>query len=440
MPYFVYGTDAGSGEVAKRVYSTAPSREDARRLAEAQGMRVSAVIACRNDQAPAPLPVAPLRKGPSTGPTALQVAQAAQFTNTLNEVTPRTFVTWIIVAANVAVFALMTLAGANIANPGIADLLRFGAEFGPLTLGGQPWRLFTALFVHIGIIHLLYNMIAFGYVATTVERLVGNAGFALLYLVSGLGGSLLALFWNPMLVHAGASGAIFGIYGALLAITLTQRESIPANVLGSLKRLVLMFIGYNLINSLRPEISLAAHVGGMVAGFACGLILAQPVTKDVLDRRPKRNLMAAGAGVALLFVGLLGAHVCYLNIDRLQQAYDSYDAVLLKITPVLNAAAKGQERISDSALADALEHQLLPDWHRAREQLAAVSPVPMPLQGDVARISDYMRQREESWRDLVDALRSGNKQLAEEADAKVHDVNLLGAKIARTARVHLQGR
>ena len=120
-----------------------------------------------------------------------------------------------------------------------------------------------------------------------------------------------------------------------------------------------------------------------------------------------------------------------------RDSIDGYDAVLLRITPVLEAAKKGQDKISDEALADALDHELLPGWHRAREQLAAVTPVPSALQDDVSRISDYMRRREESWRGLVDALRSGDKVRTKEAEEKVHDVNLLGVKISRTARLHL---
>ena len=440
MPYFVYGSDAASGEPAKRIYSTAASRQEASQEAEAKGMRVSAVVACRNEQAPAPLPVASVRKSPTKGPTALQAAQAAQFTSTLEQLTPSTYVTWVIISANVAVFALMTLlGGASAVSPNGTDLLRWGAEYGPQTLGGQPWRLFTALFVHVGFLHLLYNMIAFGYVAPMVERLVGNAGFALLYLVAGLGGSLLALLWNPMILHAGASGSVFGIYGALGAIALTQRDSIPPEALARMKRLVLMFIGYNAVYSLRPEVSLSAHAGGLIVGFLCGLLLAQPLSVEAHDTRPRRNLLAAGAGIALLIVGLFGAHMRFVNIDRLERAYDGYDAVLLRITPVLEAAKKGQEKISDQALADALEHEILPGWHSAREQLAAVTPVPSALEGDVARISEYMRRREESWRELVDALRSGNHERTADADQKVRDVNLLGAKIARTARRHLPG-
>jgi membrane associated rhomboid family serine protease len=438
MPYFVYGSDAAGGETPARIFSTAANRAEARREAEAKGMRVSAVVACRDEHAPAPLPVAPSRKPARGGTTALQAAQEAQFSSTLAQLTPRTYVTWIIVAANVIVFALMTLTGgASAVNPNVADLLHWGAEYGPQTLGGQPWRLFTALFVHIGFLHLICNMVAFGYAGPTVERLVGNAGFALLYLIAGLAGSLLALFWNPMIVHAGASAAVFGVYGALGAIALMQRDSIPPDVFRQIVRLVLVFVGYNVVYSLRPEVSLSAHAGGLVAGFVFGLVLALPLSSEAKNLRPRRNWFAAGGGLALLLAGLFGAHLRFANIDRLERAYDGYDAVLVKITPVLDAARKGEETLSDAAIADVIEHDLLPDWHRAREQLAAVTPVPYALSGDVARISDYMGRREKSWRDLVDALRSPDKKHLDEANQEVRDVNLLGEKIARTARLHL---
>ena len=98
----------------------------------------------------------------------------------------------------------------------VATVLEWGANFGPKTMDGQWWRLFTSMFLHFGIIHIGFNMWVLWNVGRLVERLVGNFGFALLYVVSGLLGSVASLAWNPTTISAGASGAVFGVVGALI--------------------------------------------------------------------------------------------------------------------------------------------------------------------------------------------------------------------------------
>jgi len=123
---------------------------------------------------------------------------------------PRVFVTWVLIAINLAVFVLMVIRGVGLMDPSIDSLLKWGADFGPLTTHGQWWRMLTSTFVHVGILHIAMNMYILLVSGPFVERLYGNVGFAVLYLLSGLGGSLVSLAWHPMLVSAGASGAIFG--------------------------------------------------------------------------------------------------------------------------------------------------------------------------------------------------------------------------------------
>lgn len=439
MPFFVYGRHRVSGEIAKRFYSEAETEPDARRHAEAHGIDVMAVVACTTQQKP-PLAQTGLAGGRrSAASPATAADDPAAFRQALADFTPRAYATYVLIGGNVLVFALMALSGVDLFQPKIADLLHWGAEFGPDTTGGQPWRLFTALFVHIGIFHLVYNMLAFAYVGVTVERMLGSAGFVILYVTAGLGGNLLALYWNPMIAHAGASGAIFGVYGALLALLLLQRDSIPPQVLAGLKRFVLIFVAYNLINSLRPEVSFSAHAGGLIAGFVCGLLLARPLNAEALQQRRIRNLAAAAFGAVLLVGGAIGAQLRFPNLDRLQRIFARSDAILLNITPAFEAArAKGgRHELTASELADAMEHDILKDWRDARAQLEAVQPTPAPLRGDLDAIRDYMRRREDSWIALIDALRSGDDARTKKAEEQVRDVNRLGATIARTARVHL---
>ena len=105
--------------------------------------------------------------------------------------------------------------------------LRFGSNFGPLTWTGQPWRLLTSAFIHFGVIHLAFNMYALYRGGVLTERLYGSARFAVIYLLSAIAGSVVSGWWDPLRNSAGASGAIFGVYGALLVFFAMRRADIP---------------------------------------------------------------------------------------------------------------------------------------------------------------------------------------------------------------------
>jgi len=158
-----------------------------------------------------------------------------RFWQRLLEITPRTFVTSAIVGVNAAVFLLMTLDCGSLFSPNGQTLVAWGANFGPFTLDGQWWRLLTCTFVHIGIIHIGLNMWVLWDIGQLVERLAGNVGFLLLYLLSGLFGSLASVYWNPLVLSAGASGAVFGSFGGLMGFALLRGDSIPKSILGRLR-------------------------------------------------------------------------------------------------------------------------------------------------------------------------------------------------------------
>jgi rhomboid protease GluP len=233
--------------------------------------------------------------------------RAAEFARTLTRLTPRAFVTPTFVALNVLVFAAMAASGVNVFDPTAADLIRWGADYGPKTGNGQWWRLLTAAFVHAGLLHLLFNMWALLGAGVMVERLAGNVGFALLYLVSALAGSVASVCWHPQLVCVGASGAVFGVYGALLGFLLRCRGAVPAEALAPLRNSGAAFLVYNLaFGVLHPQVDVAAHVGGLAAGFLAGLALGQAPVPEARAGRPARNLAVGAAGFLLLLVAMVG--------------------------------------------------------------------------------------------------------------------------------------
>src|SRR5579863_559723 len=230
----------------------------------------------------------------------------AEFKLHLREVTPRLRVVPVVVALNVVVFAAMVASGISAFSPSGEAVMRWGADYGPLTLGGQPWRLVTNVFLHFGIIHLAANMLALLDAGPIIERLFGPAAFAALYLAAGITGSVASLAVHPLVVSAGASGAIFGVYGALGAVMLLHRETIPPVALKRLSRVAASFIIYNFIYGVgKSGIDNMAHLGGLFGGAVAGACLFRPLVPDRPETMRRPALVAAVASVIGFAVAIL---------------------------------------------------------------------------------------------------------------------------------------
>jgi rhomboid protease GluP len=201
-------------------------------------------------------------------PTASPMPMSASLPLPLN----KPFFTYILLGIIVVVFIAMTLAGGSTNNQ---VLIRFGSNVGVLIMQGETWRLFTSMFIHIGLMHLLFNAYALFIFGLEMERLYGPDRYITIYILSGLFGSLASFAWRgPMTFSAGASGAIFGIIGMNLAFFLLHRETF-----GNFGRQRMMntvvIIAINLVFGFTaPGIDNLAHMGGLVAGFLMGYGLA----------------------------------------------------------------------------------------------------------------------------------------------------------------------
>ena len=160
-------------------------------------------------------------------------------------------------------------------------------------------------------------MWVFWSVGQFVERLVGNLGFFLVYLFSGLVGGFATVLWSPGVVSAGASGAVFGVYGCLLAFLALGRGSIPRPVLKALGNNAVFFVVVNVIYGMGNEnVDMAAHLGGLAAGFVSGLILRMPLDSSASKNRGRRNMLVGIAGVFAISAGVALTGNRYADIQE----------------------------------------------------------------------------------------------------------------------------
>jgi membrane associated rhomboid family serine protease/Tfp pilus assembly protein PilF len=183
-------------------------------------------------------------------------------------------VTRIIIAVNVLVYVAMGLSGVSWTDPSVLQAIRWGADFGPLTLSGQWWRLFTSMFVHFGFFHILLNMWCLRNLAVALEPMMGRLAFSITYLFSGLAASAVSTAWNPWRASAGASGAIFGIAGAFVSYLVLKKAAIPASLVRQNLQSLAIFILLNLsIGAASGHIDNSAHLGGLAAGLVIGAVI-----------------------------------------------------------------------------------------------------------------------------------------------------------------------
>ena len=188
--------------------------------------------------------------------------------------------TYTLMGLNVLVFIVMLISGVNAFMPQTEDLINFGATVNLPPYDTEYWRYFTACFVHIGLFHILMNMYAL-YQIGILENLIRTRFFVVAYLIAGLSGSAASMhFHTGPTISAGASGAIFGMYGMFLAFLLT--DIIPLVIRNSMLKNIGFFVMLNLAFGMQGRIDNAAHIGGLVSGFVMGFVIQVFVKKDIL--------------------------------------------------------------------------------------------------------------------------------------------------------------
>jgi rhomboid protease GluP len=237
------------------------------------------------------------------------------------------FITPIIINLNIAVFLLMVISGVDFMSPDTESLIRWGANLRPVTLEGEWWRLLSNCFLHIGLFHLLFNMYALLYVGLLLEPYLGKLRFLTAYLLSGIAASTASLWAHEQTVSAGASGAIFGMYGVFLAMLTTN--FIDKSVRKALLTSITIFVVYNLMNGMKGGIDNAAHIGGLVSGFIIGYLYYPSLKQN------ERMDIKIGS-IGLLSVLIIGS--CAFVCARVPNYIGQYEAKMKPFVSMENMA------------------------------------------------------------------------------------------------------
>ena len=188
-------------------------------------------------------------------------------------------ITYIIMGICVFLFIMMYIFGNG--SESTSTLIKFGANYDLLTKSGEYYRLFTCMFLHIGIWHLLCNMYSLYIIGKEIENLYGKSKYLVIYVLSGLCGSILSLAFSHNTISAGASGAIFGLLGALLYFGYYYRTYLGATIRSSIIPVIILNL---IIGLLTPGISNSAHIGGLVGGILVSMMVGVPDKSTKIEK------------------------------------------------------------------------------------------------------------------------------------------------------------
>ena len=368
-----------------------------------------------------------------------ETKEAEEIDKAMNLSGSNLYVTYGIMAINVIVFILMVMNGAGIMEPNGYVHIKWGSNFTALTLTGDWWRLVTNIFIHFGIIHIAMNMYCLYIVGVYLEPMLGKTKYIAAYLCTGILASLVSLWWHKEGVNsAGASGAIFGLYGLFLALLTTKL--IPERVRKAQLQSIGIFVAYNLIYGMKGGVDNSAHVGGLISGFVIGYLYAISIKREKEDQK-------AAWVLPLILIATVGITAGYLSSNKGSDAervsvlnelkgtsYADNEKYTKDLEEIGKIEDKAVDPLSDTTLTDAqlkskMESECLPLWKQAEEKLYLMKGYDVaPNQKMKAeKLLEYVQLRKEE-------LAIFNKRIdGGEEEKFITDLNAVRAKINKLA-------
>lgn len=365
-------------------------------------------------------------------------AGVSDFYGQLRTLCPHVWVTPALVLVNVAIYIAMVVTARRLGGFDPQLLLSWGADYGPLTVNGQWWRLIAALFVHLNLLHLLLNMWALWNIGRLTERLFGRWVFFCLYFAAGGLASLSSIAWDPTRSSAGASGAIFGILGAFLAFLIRRREDVPRTIIRAHWISTAAFVLFNLVSgALQTGIDNAAHVGGLVSGLVLGYVLAPPLAYQRRRFSLPQTTAAVGVVAAALLAALWQIRGIGAQLTGPEQFYRTHGWYvsgegknLLLWQELAQQAASGT--ISDAALGQRFQQEILPFWQSASERLQKETQTAQGSQRSVVLLgAEFARDRLNWAQAVIDAATKSDSGRASDAQTLAEQTDAVQARLDR---------
>jgi rhomboid protease GluP len=321
------------------------------------------------------------------------------------------WVTKSLILTNVIVFGAMLIYGAGLWHSQNIVQLAWGANFGPATQDGQWWRLATAMFLHFGALHLILNMWALWDAGQLVERMYGHVRFTSIYLVSGLFGNLVSLvFQGNSAVSGGASGAIFGIYGALLIYLWFNRLEISLRefrwLFGAATAFSLATIVFGFIV---PGIDNSAHVGGFTAGILTSIFLLKPINISIVTKKLSYGaIILLAIATSLLFLNMPKPKYLWRDELLLQNKINEFTFQEQEINRSWLEIIHEQKKsgLSLNELAGKVETKIIEPYEDSFEKLSQLpSNAALPSAVKLKSLIAYTKQRKEESKALAEKFR-----------------------------------
>jgi len=328
-------------------------------------------------------------------------SQGEPYRQALRERMPRVVATPVLMALNVLVFILMLRGTGTLADPD--TLIGWGGSVGPRTTNGEWWRLVTSMFVHAGFGSLVVNLLGLAHAGRTLERMVGRPAVAAVYFASGIFAGLWAISSYPTTVAVGASGAVFGLYGMLIAASVwslfpPSAVTMPRGVAKRTAIVASAILIYDLVDGSLPA-------GAEFAAMFVGLVAGAALSKDIHEATiPPHRL--APAGVSTLVI----AFVCAVPLHGIADVRPEIANVVAledRTTQTYQAAAERFRggRMNADALAQVIDRSIVPELQATDARLKALKHVPPEHQPLINDAEEYVRLRSESWRLRAEGLR-----------------------------------
>jgi rhomboid protease GluP len=350
-----------------------------------------------------------------------QIKEAEETDKVMKQAGANLYTTYGIIAINVLVFILMAINGAGIFTIDDTSVhINWGSNLTTLTLNGEWWRLLTCTFIHFGILHLAMNTYALYMAGVYLEPMLGKTKYITAYLCTGILSSVLSLWWHTDGVNsAGASGAIFGLYGVFLALLLTNL--IPKQVRKGLLQSIGVFIVYNLAFGMKSGVDNAGHIGGLLSGLAIGFIYYLILSKKI---------KLSGTVIALLIsvITVLGAGFFLKNYKsdfvRVDQLYREFFDLQDKAT---QANTAGENSATSAEYKKILSEMILPVWKRNLSNLNEMGNLNMSstMKGEQEKLKNYTVLKIEETELLIiaqDTPSESNTNAIDEVRKKINEV------------------